>query len=144
MIEIKLINYQTQEYIEELKLRDEVLRKPLGMSICNDSLDKENEDTHIGAFYNDLLIAVLILTKINQKEIKMRQFAVNEDFRLQKIGTQLVDYSETFCKLNGYESIKLNARKSAVGFYLKLGYKIQSDEFTEVGIQHFKMEKRLI
>jgi predicted GNAT family N-acyltransferase len=38
----------------------------------------------------------------------------------------------------------MHARKSAVGFYEKLGYHIASEEFMEVNIPHYMMEKMLI
>jgi predicted GNAT family N-acyltransferase len=37
----------------------------------------------------------------------------------------------------------MHARESAVGFYEKLGYQINSDVFNEVNIPHYVMEKRL-
>jgi predicted GNAT family N-acyltransferase len=37
----------------------------------------------------------------------------------------------------------MHARKSAVGFYEKNGYKICSGEFEEVTIPHYVMEKEL-
>ncbi|MEJ7682070.1 MAG: GNAT family N-acetyltransferase [Segetibacter sp.] len=37
----------------------------------------------------------------------------------------------------------MHARKSAVGFYEKLGYKIVGDEFLELNIPHYIMEKQL-
>jgi predicted GNAT family N-acyltransferase len=37
----------------------------------------------------------------------------------------------------------MHARKTAVVFYEKLGYTSTGNEFTEVSIPHFVMEKRL-
>jgi len=37
----------------------------------------------------------------------------------------------------------MHARKTALGFYEKLGYNVVGDEFTEVTIPHFVMEKNL-
>ncbi|MEO8175011.1 MAG: GNAT family N-acetyltransferase [Sediminibacterium sp.] len=37
----------------------------------------------------------------------------------------------------------MHARESAVGFYEKHGYKVVGDEFVEVTIPHFIMEKEL-
>lgn len=140
-MDIKFIVYSSNEYALELELRDAVLRKPLGMNIYNDALEKEKDDVHVGAFVDGKLTGVLILTKLNFTGIKMRQFAVDEHFRRQKIGTQLVAFAEDFCKSFGFEKITLNSRKSAIGFYQKLGYRIVSDEFIEVGIPHYRMEK---
>jgi predicted GNAT family N-acyltransferase len=37
----------------------------------------------------------------------------------------------------------MHARKTALGFYEKLGYKAQGEEFEEVTIAHYVMEKAL-
>jgi predicted GNAT family N-acyltransferase len=37
----------------------------------------------------------------------------------------------------------MHARKTATGFYEKLGYKIVGKEFTELNIPHYNMEKPL-
>jgi predicted GNAT family N-acyltransferase len=37
----------------------------------------------------------------------------------------------------------MHARKSAVGFYEKFGYRISGNEFIEVSIPHIVMEKKL-
>jgi len=39
--------------------------------------------------------------------------------------------------------IELHARKTAVGFYLKMNYQIEPDIFTEVGLLHYRMYKSL-
>ena len=43
----------------------------------------------------------------------------------------------------GREKLIMHARKTALGFYGKLGYSVSGDEFTEVTIPHFVMEKSL-
>lgn len=142
--QIKEIKYGSEEYTAELKLRDEVLRKPLGMSLYIENLEGEKQDTHIGAFINNNLVGVLILTKLSSEDIKMRQFAVAEAFRTQKIGTEMVYFAEEYLINNGYTTIVLNARKSAAGFYEKLGYEKISAEFLEINIPHYKMRKCII
>lgn len=143
-LQIKEIKYGSEEYTAELKLRDEVLRKPLGMSLYIENLEGEKQDTHIGAFINNNLVGVLILTKLSSEDIKMRQFAVAEAFRTQKIGTEMVYFAEEYLINNGYTTIVLNARKSAAGFYEKLGYEKISAEFLEINIPHYKMRKCII
>ena len=142
-IEIRLIVYGSEEYMRELELRDEVLRKPIGLSIFDDHLEKETKDYHIGAFQNGVLVGILILTDINNDQIKVRQVAVDELFRGKHIGTKLTIYAEDLAKRLDYKRIILNARKTAVEFYEKLGYLKEGDEFLEVGIPHFRMHKPL-
>lgn len=142
-IKINQIPIKSEDYNEELNLRNEVLRKPLGRSLFDENLDAEIHDFHIGAYSNQKLIAVLVLTKIDNNTLKMRQVAVDQAFQSQKVGSQLVIFAENFAKKSGYNTLVLNARSTAAEFYTKLGYKTISDEFTEVGIPHFKMKKTL-
>jgi predicted GNAT family N-acyltransferase len=143
-METKQIEFGSLDYRKELILRDVVLRKPLGLSLFDEDLTAEAADVHFGAFVNDRLIAVLLLTKLNGSDIKMRQVAVDEDFRLLKAGTKLVQIAESYARNAGYRKMVLNARKTAIGFYEKLGCQKQGDIFTEVGIAHLKMQKYLI
>lgn len=137
------IDKNEDEYKEELKLRDRVLRRPLGLSLFSENLDNEKNDYHIGAFLNNVLVGVLILTKLNSAEIKMRQVAVEEPFEGKGIGTKLVLYAEEFAKRLSYKMILLNSRKTAVKFYEKLGYTKVGEEVIEVTIPHYKMQKRI-
>lgn len=138
---IRIIKYNSDDYIQELGLRDEVLRKPLGMSLYDENLDRDKTDTHIAAFVDGKLIGVLILTVINENTLKMRQVAVNESYQNLKIGTALVLFAESHAKNNGFTAIVLHARKVATGFYLKLGYHVQGNEFLEINLPHYEMIK---
>lgn len=140
---IRQIEFDTDEYKKELELRDIVLRKPIGLNIFHENLEGEENDYHIGFFINNNLVGILILTKLDGMEIKMRQVAVEESLRGNNIGAQLVIYAEEFAKNIGYKKILLNSRKIAVRFYEKLGYEKVSEEFIEVNIPHYKMQKKL-
>lgn len=140
-VSIKLIKFGSEEYEDELKLRDETLRKPLGLSLYDEDLIDEINDYHIGAFINGKLEGILILTRLNESEIKMRQVGVADTLQGKNIGKRLVIYSEQFALKLGYKKIVLNARETVVEFYKKLGYKKLGDMFIEVTIPHYKMEK---
>ena len=143
-IDIREIKYNTEDYNQELKLRDNVLRKPLGLSLYDENLKAEKDDFHIGAYANGHLVGVLILTKQSVKEIKMRQVAVSEQWRSLKVGTALVRYAEQYAKNKGYETVLMHARKAAREFYLKLGYESVDEEFLEINIPHYCMRKSLV
>jgi predicted GNAT family N-acyltransferase len=142
-VQIKEFGFNSDEYRYELELRDKVLRKPLGMNLYDENLETDKNDVHIGAFINNRIVGVLILTRINSNDIKMRQVAVAEDFRAMKIGTEMVLFAEEYSKKKGYSTMLLNARKTAVVFYEKLGYTKISDEFLEINIPHYKMSKNI-
>ncbi|PWV56654.1 GNAT family N-acetyltransferase [Chitinophaga sp. S165] len=138
----KIIACPGPDYDQEVKLRNEILRKPLGMDLLTEDLSKEVNDIHIGLFHNTELIGTLILTP-GQGYVKMRQVAVAETARGINAGTRMVKFSEEVARERGYSRIELNARQEAVNFYLKNEYTIVGDQFTEVGIPHFKMIKEL-
>jgi predicted GNAT family N-acyltransferase len=142
-VRIREISFGSEDYSNELKIRDEVLRKPLGMSLYNDNLDVDRNDTHIGAFMGNQLVGVLILTRINANILKMRQVAVTEKLQSKHIGTDMVKFAEDYAHEKGFKIMQLNARKTAVAFYEKQGYEKISDEFLEINIPHYKMAKTI-
>jgi predicted GNAT family N-acyltransferase len=59
------------------------------------------------------------------------------------MGRVLMQFAENLARDRGYKKIMMHARKSAMGFYEKLGYKVVGDEFEEITIPHYIMEKKL-
>jgi predicted GNAT family N-acyltransferase len=138
------ITFGTPEYDEAVRLRYDVLRKPLGLFFNPEGLAVEYDHFHIG-YYNDrqVLTGYLILTPIDEKRIKMRQVAVSEQAQRTGVGRILVAYAETRAKELGYEIMELNARETAAPFYDRLAYDRVGERFEEVGIPHIKMKKNL-
>jgi N-acetylglutamate synthase-like GNAT family acetyltransferase len=140
---IKQIDHGTKEYEQMVKLRNEILRKPLHLSFGKNELDGEKNDILIGAFEEDKMLGCCLLTKIDNESVRLRQMAVQNNLQGKGIGASLMNYSENIARDKGYKKIMMHARKTAIGFYEKLGYTIISKEFTEISIPHFVMEKRL-
>jgi predicted GNAT family N-acyltransferase len=78
---------------------------------------------------------------LKDHSVKLRQMAVNEAWQRKGIGQLLVKEAEKYSWQQGYHKIVLHARRHASGFYLKTGYTITGDVFTEVNIPHIMMEK---
>ena len=106
-------------------------------------MENEISDIHIGAFKGNILTGILILTPVDDKTVKMRQEGVDTDYQNLGIGTSLVQFSETLAINMGYEKITMHARKTAIDFYVKLGYETIGEEFSEVSVPHFKLTKNL-
>lgn len=138
---IRLVEFQSPEYQETVALRDKILRQPLGLSFSQEELDGEGNQFHVAAFIDDRIVGCMSLLPIDEKHLKMRQVAVDNEQQGQGIGTRLVSYAEEFAIKKGFCCIELHARKVSKQFYDDLAYSTISDEFTEVGIPHYKMEK---
>ncbi len=138
------IAFATPEFDEAVRLRTDVLRKPLGLVFAPEQLAAEYKQRHLGVYDNHgQLLGCLTMVPVDQQTWKMRQVAVAEAAQGRGLGKILVGYSEALARSEGIRLITLHARETAVPFYLKLGYQVVGDRFEEVGIAHFQMEKAI-
>ncbi|MBL7721634.1 MAG: GNAT family N-acetyltransferase [Chitinophagaceae bacterium] len=140
---LKIIEHGSPEYRLMVKLRDDILRKPLGLTFAPDELEHEKENILIGAFDDDDILGCCMLVEENSATVRLRQMAVLNDLQGKGIGRALMTFAENIARDRGYKILSMHARKNATGFYEKMGYKVASDEFTEVTIPHYVMEKEL-
>jgi GNAT superfamily N-acetyltransferase len=140
---LKIIDHGSNEYRQMVKLRDDILRKPLGLGFTPQELEKEKDNMLIGAFEDDDMLGCCMLVEENPETVRLRQMAVLNDLQGKGIGRALMNFAENLGRDRGYRIMSMHARKNAVGFYEKMGYKVTSDEFTEITIPHFVMEKKL-
>jgi predicted GNAT family N-acyltransferase len=138
------VKHGTKEYDQTVALRDEVLRRPLGLELNLEELAEESDSFHLTCWRGDMLAACLVLKPLSCNRVRMRQLAVHRGLQGQGIGRMLVKNSELFARDHGYEEIVLHARETAVGFYEKTGYEVDGDRFVEVTIPHFSMRKKLV
>lgn len=127
-----------------VNLRIELLRKPLGLTFDATELEKEKDDILIGAFEEDKLLGCCLLTRVDRYTIRLRQMAVFNSLQGKGLGRALMVFAENIARDQGYRKLIMHARKTALGFYRKLGYQTSGEEFQEVTIPHFVMEKALV
>ena len=144
-IYIRQIGYNSTEYEEMVQLRYSVLRAPLGLAFTGNDLQKDENDYLIGVYLseNDTIVGCCILTSLTSDTVQLRQMAISENYQRVGIGSKLIKHAEEMAKNKGYIYIYLHARRVAVDFYIRYGYKIEGDEFSEVGISHFEMTKKI-
>ncbi|MCO5241824.1 MAG: GNAT family N-acetyltransferase [Chitinophagaceae bacterium] len=140
---LKIIEHNSKEYHQMINLRDEILRKPLGLYFDPEELIREKDDILIGAFEEDRLIGCCLLTRSGNGSCRLRQMAVSRQLQKKGIGATLMNFAENIARDKGYHTLIMHARKPAVGFYQKFGYVISGDEFYEVTIPHYVMVKKL-
>ena len=140
---LRIIDYGTKEYQQMVNLRMEILRKPLGLAFDATELEKEKEDVLMGAFEDERLLGCCLLTRMDQHTMRLRQMAVPNSMQGKGIGRALMIFAENIARDLGYKKLCMHARKTALGFYEKLGYSANGEEFIEVTIPHYIMEKAL-
>ena len=143
-MEIVIVEYGTELYAKTVALREKVLREPLGMKFDKEFLSQDTDNIHIAAIEQGNVLGTLLLKALDNKTVKMRQVAVDPALQRSGVGTTMVIFSEQIARSRGFERIVLHARKYAIPFYKRLDYEVVGDEFLEIGIPHYKMQKRII
>jgi predicted GNAT family N-acyltransferase len=142
-VEFKTVIYASKAWSEAVKLRERILRIPLGEKFTIQELEEEKNHHHIIGIYNGDLVATAVLVP-EEFAMKMQRVVVSENLRNLNIGSLMSVYCETLTQKEGYKTLYCHARDSAVNFYLKNNYKAEGDYFNEDGIPHLKMIKSLI
>jgi GNAT superfamily N-acetyltransferase len=140
---LKIIDHGSREYQQMVHLRNEILRRPLGLQFTPEELEKEKEEILIGAFEEEKMLGCCMLIMEAPNSVRLRQMAVLNNLQGKGIGRALMQFAENIARDRGFQKITMHARKTAVGFYEKLGYNISGQEFEEVTIPHYIMEKLL-
>jgi GNAT superfamily N-acetyltransferase len=140
---LKILDHGSHEYRQMVKLRDDVLRKPLGLGFTPQELEEEKDNMLIAAFEEEDILGCCMLVEENPQTVRLRQMAVLNDLQGKGIGRALMNFAENIARDQGYKVLAMHARKNAIGFYEKMGYKVAGDEFMEVTIPHYLMEKQL-
>ena len=141
-ITFKIIPHGGPDYEAAVALREEMLRKPLGLRFHPAELEQEKAHIHIAGFQDDVLIATAVLVPQGEHS-KMQRVVVSTAFQSTGVGSQMMQFCEAYAKAQGMLSIYCHARDIAVPFYLKNSYLPEGDYFEEQTIPHLKMRKML-
>lgn len=140
------IDHNSAVYWQAVELRDEVLRRPLGLEYSAEQLAAEHDQHHFVASDAKHQVGAYLALQTDDQHpthIKMRQVAVAPHLQGQGIGRQLVRFVEAWAASEGYAVMYCHARDVAVSFYLKQGYAAVGEPFVEVGITHFYLQKSI-
>ena len=142
-IHFRIIEFASEHYHNALQIRDEVLRKPLGLIFDPKDLEQEKSFIHVAGFVNNVLSATAILVP-EGSVMKMKQVAVRKEMQGKGVGNKLLKFCEKYALEHGYKEIYAHARVSVTSFYLNHSYVTEGEIFEEVTIPHIKVRKSLL
>ncbi len=140
-IVIQRINYNSDSYYNSLGFRYKILRQPINLGLSEYDLKDEDKQIHIVANCGNLVVGCVLLKPIDQERVRLRQMAVDDVLQGKGYGRKLVRFAEKIAQENGFKSIEMIARITAIGFYQKLGYQIESEEYEEVTLRCVTMRR---
>ncbi|MBM64623.1 MAG: GNAT family N-acetyltransferase [Myxococcales bacterium] len=141
-LEFRFIEPDGDWYEAEKKLRDAVLRQPIGRSFDPNEFPFERESLHFVAVDGDRLVGC-VLFHPRGRSGRLYQMAVAADCQGQGLGRALVRGLEEALVEKGIVEVVLHARVTAAPFYTRLGYTASSEDYLELGIPHREMKRRL-
>jgi predicted GNAT family N-acyltransferase len=130
-------------YRQSLRLREAVLRKPLGLTVTEEELADDAMRQHFCAISYGLVVGTVSLRPLDEATLQLKQMAVAEDRRREGVGARLLNHAEGWARGAGFLLMVLNARMGAEGFYARFGYQAHGEPFDENTIPHIGMTKRL-
>jgi predicted GNAT family N-acyltransferase len=130
-------------YAQALRLREAILREPLGLTVTREELFDDAMRQHFCAVAYGAVVGTVSLRPLDETTLHLKQMAVAEARRRERIGAQLLAHAEGWAAEAGFRLMILHARIGAEGFYLRLGYAQEGEPFDENTISHIRMMKRL-
>ena len=134
----------SEEFKAYYNLRWRILRKPWGQPEGSEKDTLENECIHVIAKDGNNIIGIGRLQFNSEHEAQIRYMAIEPAYEKQGIGKAIVANLEEQAAKKYCETIMLDAREPATGFYEKLGYVKKEKTYLLFNcIQHFRMLKTL-
>lgn len=148
LFEFKQYSMDEPCYQQAWKLRDQVLRHPLGLSLTRQDRDLDARCWHYGLFKGGQICATVTVqplsdSKQTTQQVKLRQMVVSPVHQNQGLGQTLIQKVEKALKSQSIQSISMAARLPAVKFYQKLGFQTQGPIYHHLNIDHQDMHKDL-
>lgn len=136
MIEIQKASNQAQ-MLEVFEIRRTVFVLEQNVDPQEEYDTFEGTSTHLLAKYKGVAAGVCRF-RATENGVKLERFAVLPKYRNKGIGAALVKECLQMVPENA-PLIYLHAQLHAVPFYEKLGFECTGPQFSEAGIEHFKM-----
>lgn len=143
---IERVPHGSAAWMATVRLRDLVLRAPLGLAFSPAALAGEAEQIHLAVLFEGELAGTVLVVPPTQGDAgcgRLRQMAVAPGRRGAGLGRRLVGAAEATLRELGAEAARLHARETAAGFYARLGYRVTGPAFVEVTLPHLPMRRSL-
>jgi predicted N-acetyltransferase YhbS len=142
-MELRFITPLDPLYAEELELRYQVLREPLGHSRSAVIFPFEQESLHLVALDGTGVVGCVLFHPDKPASGRLFQMAVAATRQRQGLGQKMVRTLEAELRQRGTREVHLHARENVVPFYERLGYAVFGEPFVEVSVPHRHMRRIL-
>ena len=89
-------------YAQALRLREAILRKPLGLTLSAEELTDDAHRRHFCATLNGSVVGSVSFKRLGAHTLQLKQMAVADGKQGDGIGSRLLRYAETWARRGGY------------------------------------------
>ncbi|HHY16267.1 MAG TPA: GNAT family N-acetyltransferase [Firmicutes bacterium] len=131
-----------QEFEQALAIRIKVFvdEQNVPFEEEHDTFDEKAE--HFGIFLDDVLVGTGRLIR-QAESAKIGRIALLREFRGQGLGSELIRTMLKAAKAGGSRECTVDAQLGALGFYARLGFIEEGEDFFDGGIPHRTMRRQL-
>lgn len=144
-VECLPVSWGTDRYTDAVRLREQVLRIPLGRQFSDEFLTRQRlpEFQHFAALLHDVVVGAAT-ARVADGRIQIFQVATVDGLRSRGIGSGLMRFLEdSLFSETGITDYFVFSRIPAVKFYERLGYSMVDDRLHILaGLEHRELSKR--
>jgi predicted GNAT family N-acyltransferase len=142
-MEVRRVEFGSEEHRSCLELRRVMLREPLGLAWSQGDLAGEEREWQMGWWEGEELLACLSVRWLGAGKAKLRQMAVRGDRQGEGLGRALMTSVLEVLRGEEVSAVELHAREPVLEFYQRLGFEAVGERFEEVGLAHWKMIQQI-
>ena len=131
-----------QELAAAMALRYEVFCKEQGVPRHEERDGRDHDALHLIAVHDGQMLGTCRLVFAGTT-VQFSRLAVTAEARRHGVASALLRVTDDESRTGGAKRIVLHAQTYARSLYDKNGYVVSGREFTEAGIRHVAMEKKL-
>ena len=133
-----------KDFNDYYHLRWFVLRKDFENNLESSKDELESNSSHVMAVYNQKVIGVGRIHKVDDKNSQIRYMAIDSNFRRLGIGNLILSELIRIARLEKQKYIILHSREKAIKFYKKNNFiLIRKSHLLYDKIQHYLMQREL-
>lgn len=139
---IKIVEFnQEQESIE--LIRKKVFQEEQNVPSELEFDGQDSQAIHLLAYVNSQPVATTRIRQLSSYQVKIERLAVLTSFRKQGIATKLMKVALEIIQDKKYREVIIYAQAYIQNFYQNLGFIQVGNTFTEAGIIHVKMVRKI-
>jgi len=140
---IKIVEFP-EEFATIKAIRIVVFQEEQGIEPALEFDGKDEICDHLIAYLNQAAVGTARIRYLDEQTAKIERLAVLFNARGKGIGKQIMEKAIEIIASKNIPEVVINSQEYVKALYQKMGFVEEGEIFTEAGITHVKMKKKLL